>query len=75
MDSFFYSHAFYVPRHQKRKRQFKLIHNQETGQLQKVEIFPKPKPTYLERMRRLYPDFDQWDFERQISMMGEDDAE
>jgi len=43
--------------------------------MRKVEIIPKPKTEYLQRMRRLFPDFNQWDFERQISMMGEDDAE
>ena len=43
--------------------------------LRKVEIVPKPKSEYLQRMRRLFPDFDQWDFEKQISMMGEDDEE
>ena len=43
--------------------------------MRKVEIVPKPKPEYLQRMRRLFPDFDQWDFEKKISMMVEDDAE
>ena len=45
------------------------------GQWRRVEIVPKLNPEYIQRMRRLFPDFDQWDFERQISMMGEDDAE
>lgn len=74
MDSFFYNHRFYVRRPKERKKKYKYILG-EDGFTKKVEIIPKPKPEYLHRMRRLFPDFDQWDFEKQISMMGEDDEE
>ena len=74
MGSFFYNHRFYVRRPKERKKKYKFILG-EDGLTKKVEIIPKPKPEYLHRMRRLFPDFDQWDFEQQISMMGEDDAE
>jgi len=75
MDSYFYSHAFYVNRRPSRKRIYKLVRDEKSGRLKRVEIIPKPKPEYIAKMRRLYPDFDDWDFERQISMMGEDDEE
>lgn len=74
MDSFFYDHRFYVHRPKERKKKYKFILGKD-GFMRKVEIIPKPKPEYLNRMRRLFPDFDQWDFEKQISMMGEDDEE
>lgn len=74
MSSFFYNHRFYVRRLKERKKKYKFILG-EDGFTKKVEIIPKPKPEYLHRMRRLFPDFDQWDFEKQISMMGEDDEE
>ena len=75
MASFFYNHRFYVRRPKERKRQYNLVWDEKTNRYKRVEIVPKPKPEYLQRMRRLFPDFDQWDFEQQISMMGEDDAE
>ena len=75
MDSYFYNHRYYVKRPKKRQKQYKYILEKGLENFKKVEIIPKPKPEYLERMRRLFPDFDQWDFERRISMMGEDDAE
>lgn len=75
MDSFFYSHAFYVDRRPKRKRMYKIARDERSGRLKKVEIIPKPKPEYVAKMRRLFPDFDDWDLDRQLSMMGEDDAE
>jgi len=75
MTSFFYSHRFYVRQPKERKRQYNLVWDEKTNRYKRVEIVPKPKPEYLQRMRRLFPDFDDWDFERQISMMGEDDAE
>ena len=75
MTSFFYNHRFYVRRPKKRKRQYKFVWDNKAKRYERIEIIPKPKPEYLHRMRRLYPDFDQWDFEKQISMMGEDDAE
>ena len=74
MGSYFYNHRFYVRRPKERKKKYQFIYD-EDGFLRKLEIVPKPKPEYLQRMRRLFPDFDQWDFEKQISMMGEDDAE
>ena len=74
MTSFFYNHRFYVRRPKERKKKYQFIYDKD-GLLRKVEIVPKPKPEYLQRMRRLFPDFDQWDFEKQISMMGEDDEE
>jgi hypothetical protein len=74
MGSFFYNHRFYVRPPKERKKKYKFILG-EDGFTKKVEIIPKPKPEYLHRMRRLFPDFDQWDFEKQISMMGEDDEE
>tara|TARA_Y100000816_G_C25629085_1_gene335501 strand:- start:100 stop:324 length:225 start_codon:yes stop_codon:yes gene_type:complete len=73
MASFFYNHRYYIRRPKERKKKYKFIYD-EDGFMRKVEIIPKPKTEYLQRMRRLFPDFDQWDFERQISMMGEDDA-
>jgi hypothetical protein len=75
MDSFFYSHAFYVDRRPKRKRMYKIVRDEKTGRMKKVEIIPKPKPEYIAKMRRLFPDFDDWDLDHQLSMMGEDDAE
>lgn len=75
MDSFFYSHAFYVDRRPKRKRMYKIVRDERSGRLKKVEIIPKPKPEYVAKMRRLFPDYDDWDLDRQLSMMGEDDAE
>jgi hypothetical protein len=75
MDSFFYSHAFYVDRRPKRKRMYKIVRDEKTGRMKKVEIIPKPKPKYIAKMRRLFPDFDDWDLDHQLSMMGEDDAE
>ena len=75
MDSFFYSHAFYVDRRPKRKRMYKIVRDERSGRLKKVEIIPKPKPEYVAKMRRLFPDFDDWELDRQPSMMGEDDAE
>ena len=75
MDSFFYSHAVYVDRRPKRKRMYKIVRDEKTGRMKKVEIIPKPKPEYIAKMRRLFPDFDDWDLDRQLSMMGEDDAE
>ena len=75
MDSFFYSHAFYIDRRPKRKRMYKVVRDEQSGRLKKVEIIPKPKPEYVAKMRRLFPDFDDWDLDRQLSMMGEDDAE
>lgn len=75
MDSFFYSHAFYVDRRPKRKRMYKIVRDERSGRLKKEEIIPKPKPEYVAKMRRLFPDFDDWDLDRQLSMMGEDDAE
>ena len=75
MDSFFYSHAFYVDRRPKRKRMYKIVRDERSGRLKKVEIIPKPKPEYIAKMRRLFPDFDDWGLDRQLSMMGEDDAE
>ena len=75
MASFFYNHRYLVRRPKERKRQYKLITDERTGKWGRVEIIPKPKPEYIQRMRRLFPDFDKWDFERQIAMMGEDDAE
>ena len=75
MDSFFYSHAFYVDRRPKRKRIYKIVRDEKTGRMKKVEIIPKPKPEYIAKMRRLFPDFDDWDLDHQLSMMGEDDAE
>lgn len=75
MDSFFYSHAFYVDRRPKRKRMYKIVRDERSGRLKKVEIIPKPKSEYVAKMRRLFPDFDDWDLDRQLSMMGEDDAE
>lgn len=74
MGSYFYNHRFYVRRPKERKKKYEFILG-EDGFTKKVEIIPKPKPEYLHRMRRLFPDFDQWDFEKQISMMGEDDEE
>ena len=74
MSSYFYNHRFYVRRPKERKKKYKFILGKD-GFTKKVEIIPKPKPEYLHRMRRLFPDFDQWDFEKQISMMGEDDEE
>lgn len=75
MDSFFYNHRYYVRRPKKRQKQYKIITDEKTGRWRRVEIIPKPKPEYIQRMRRLFPDFDTWDFERQIALMGEDDAE
>ena len=75
MDSFFYSHAFYVDRRPKRKRMYKIVRDEKTGRMKKVEIIPKPKPEYIAKMRRLFPDFDDRDLDHQLSMMGEDDAE
>ena len=75
MGSFFYNHRYLVRRPKERKRHYKSIIDERTRKWRRVEIVPKPKPEYIQRMRRLFPDFDQWDFERQISMMGEDDAE
>lgn len=75
MDSYFYNHRYYVKRPKKPQKKYKYILEKGSENFKKVEIIPKPKPEYLERMRRLFPDFDQWDFEQQISMMGEDDAE
>jgi len=75
MDSYFYNHRYYVKRPKKRQKQYKYFLEKGSENFKKVEIIPKPKPEYIERMRRLFPDFDQWDFEQQISMMGEDDAE
>jgi len=75
MDSFFYSHAFYVDRRPKRKRMYNIVRDERSGRLKKVEIIPKPKLEYVPKMRRLFPDFDDWDLDRQLSMMGEDDAE
>ena len=75
MDSFFYSHAFYVDRRPKRKRMYKIVRDEKTGRMKKVEIIPKPKPENIAKMRRLFPDFDDWDLDHQLSMMGEDDAE
>ena len=75
MGSFFYNHRYLVRRPKERKRQYKSIIDEKTGKWGRVEIVPKPKPEYIQRMRRLFPDFDKWDFERQIAMMGEDDAE
>ena len=75
MDSFFYSHAFYVDWRPKRKRMYKIVRDEQSGRLKKVEIIPKPKLEYVAKMRRLFPDFDDWDLDRQLSMMGEDDAE
>ena len=75
MASFFYNHRYIVRRPKERNRQYKSIIDERTGKWGRVEIVPKPKPEYIQRMRRLFPDFDKWDFERQIAMMGEDDAE
>jgi hypothetical protein len=75
MTSFFYNYRHYVRQPKERKKKYKIILDETTDRFRRVEIIPKPKPEYLERMRRLFPDFDQWDFEQQISMMGEDDAE
>jgi hypothetical protein len=75
MDSYFYNHRYYIERPKKRQKQYKYILEKGSENFIKVEIIPKPKPEYLERMRRLFPDFDQWDFEKQISMMGADDEE
>ena len=75
MTSFFYNHRHYVRRPKKRKKQYKIITDEKTGKSWQIEVFPKPKPAYIERMRRLFPDFDKWDFEQQIAMMGEDDEE
>ena len=75
MGSFFYNHRYYVRRPKKRQKQYKTVCDETTGRWRRVEIIPKPKPEYIQRMRRLFPDFDKWDFERQIVMMGEDDAE
>ena len=75
MGSYFYNHRFYVRRPKERTRQHKLVWDKKTNRYVRVEIIPKPKTEYLQRMRRLFPDFDQWDFQRQISMMGEDDVE
>jgi hypothetical protein len=75
MDSFFYHHQYYVRRPKKRRKQYKAVYDETMGQWRRVEIVPKLNPEYIQRMRRLFPDFDQWDFERQISMIGEDDAE
>ena len=75
MGSFFYNHRYLVRRPKERKRKYKVITDERTGKWRKVEIVPKPKLEYIQRMRRLFPDFDKWDFESQIAMMGEDDAE
>lgn len=75
MASFFYNHRYYVRRPKERKRQYKSVWDMKTNRFKRVEIIPKPKLEYIQRMRRLFPDFDTWDFERQIALMGEDDAE
>ena len=75
MDIYFYNHRYYVKRPKKLQKQYKYILEKGSENFKKVEIIPKPKPEYIERMQRLFPDFDQWDIEKQISIMGEDDAE
>ena len=75
MDSFFYNNQYYVRRPKKSRKQYKTVYDETMGQWRRVEIVPKLNPESSQRMRRLVPDFDQWEFERQISMMGEDDAE
>jgi hypothetical protein len=75
MASFFYNHWYYVRQQKERKKKYKIVLDETTDRFRRVEIIPKPKSEYLQRMRRLFPDFDQWDFEQQISMMGEDDEE
>ena len=55
MASFFYNHRYLVRRPKERKRQYKLITDERTGKWGRVEIVPKPKPEYIQRMRRLIP--------------------
>ena len=51
MGSFFYNHRYLVRRPKERKRQYKSIIDERTGKWRRVEIVPKPKPEYIQRMQ------------------------
>ena len=74
MDSYFYSHAFYVRRPRKPKRQYKLVWDEEKKYYRKVEIprFPK-RSDHVVRMRRLFKDYDEWSEDQKLAIMEWDD--
>lgn len=74
MDSYFYSHAFYVRRPRKPKRKYERIWDKEKRCYRIVEIPRVPKRSdHLVRMRRLFKDYDDWSDDQKLVMMEWDD--
>ncbi len=74
MDSYFYSHAFYVRRPRKVKRTYKWETDPTTGEWRRVEVprIPKRSDHYV-RMRRLFPDYDEMSKDQQLALIDWDD--
>ena len=76
MGSYFYSHAFFVRRPKKPKRQYKRVWDEENKRICIVEIPRVPKRAdHVVRMRRLFKDYDEWDDDRKLAIMEWDDEQ